>query len=252
MINAYMTQKEILQEFWKGYHEDIKPRCFKVAERYKKQLLPLQKKRGEDSWLRMKQLYTIVSKNNRYSVLLWVRYMKNGNIIIKTTVWCTFMDNQGRKKILLLPAEERVNSVIIFTSGFFSEWKSQLGIEGTEVEVQAEFFKWVEGNYKVYHHTNDNTGEKDGRVEVDLNNLGAGLGTFKDPGSYMFKHFLGDTKIEEMQSKVGYDIQDPLELWDAFYKKSEITILSEEIDPEFDYFEEERKKALDEIYELYG
>jgi hypothetical protein len=83
-------------------------------------------------------------------------------------------------------------------------------------------------------------------VEVDLNNLGAGIGEFSEPGAYYFKHFIGDVQIERMQEKVG-NIMDPLELWNAYHKK-EIIVPTEEL---YDY-EGELNSIFDEIAEKYG
>ena len=128
------------------------------------------------------------------------------------------------------------------------EWKDQLldGGKGlADVEIESEFFKWVEGNYTVYHSEEDRT-----RIEVDLNSLGAGLGRYSDEGRYKFEHFLGDTKIGEMQDKVGHDVKDPWKLWDKYNEKPLKEIIIE--DPEYDYYREEKLKALDEIFEKYG
>ena len=142
---------------------------------------------------------------------------------------------------------ETVDAIIVFTAGFMREWKNQL-LNGEEnpadVKVESEFFKWVEGNYIVYHSEEDMA-----RIEVNLNNLGAGLGNFYN-GRYKFEHFLGDKKIGEMQDKVGHDIKDPITLWDKYNEKPKKEITYE--DPNYDYYQEEKLKALDEIFEQYG
>ena len=238
-----MNQREILSEFWKDYHEVINPRCFRIVERNKRELCALQKKKPGE-WQRMKKLVEIKSKGNLYNVILWSKVRK-GITEIKTCCWLSYLDGQGKKRIILLPSQETVNALILFSSGFFREWKDQLLGEDMKVdstELERQFFLWVEGNYKVYHNSDDRS-----KVEVDLNNLGAGIGTFKEPGSYFFKHFMGDTKIGEMQEKVGR-IADPLELWNEYYKKPEVIVPEEEFyDPE-----KELNSIFDEIAEKYG
>ena len=242
MINYRMTQDEILSEFWHDYYDVIRPRCFRIVEREKKGLIALQKKRPGE-WLRMKKTVEIKSRGNLYEIILWVTYAQKSTAI-KTCCWCSYMDGDGKRRILLLPSEEKAKAVIIFTSGFMREWKEQIigQQEKDGRDVEREFFIWVEGNYVVYHNEEDRS-----KIEVDLNNLGAGIGTFKEPGSYMFKHFLGDVEIEKLQKEVG-NILDPLELWNAAHRPKEVVINPEEFyDPE-----KELNDIFDEIAEKYG
>jgi len=239
MINSYMSQSEILSEFWKDYIDVIRPRCFRVAERKKKSL---GKKKD---WVRLKDIMIVRASGNVYNVILSVSYPAKKNTAIKTSCWCSYLDSKtGVCKTILLPAQENQGSVILFTSGFFKEWSEQQGMFGSE-DPRPEFFRWANGNYQVYHNSEDRR-----KIEIDLNGLGAGLGKFKEPGEYVFQHFLGEARIEEMQSKVG-EILDPLELWEAYYKKPEI-VLRPEDDPGYDYWKLETEKALDEIFEKYG
>ena len=241
MINGRMNQGEILNEFWKEYHEVIKPRCFRIVERSRKELAALQKKRPGE-WLKMKKLVEVKSgKGNHYNVILWTRFIRKGQTEIKTCTWFSYLGNDGKRRIVLLPSEERTPALVLFSSGFFKEWKEQLEAEENGIELEKQFFLWVEGNYKVYHNEEDRS-----QVEVDLNNLGAGIGEFKEPGTYHFKHFMGDVQIEKMQKDVG-NIMDPLELWNAYHKK-EIIVPTEEL---YDY-ERELNSIFDEISEKYG
>ena len=241
MINGRMNQKEILGEFWKEYHEVIKPRCFRIVERSRKELGALQKKRP-DQWLKIKRLGEVKSeKGNHYNIILWTRILKKGLTEIKTCIWFSYLGNDGKRRIVLLPSEENISALILFSPGFFKEWKEQLELKEEGVELEKQFFLWVEGNYKVYHNEEDKK-----QVEVDLNDLGAGIGEFSEPGTYYFKYFMGDVRIGEMQEKVG-NIMDPLELWNAYHKK-EIIVPTEEL---YDY-EEELNSIFDEISEKYG
>jgi hypothetical protein len=242
MINGRMSQREILNEFWKEYHEIIKPRCFRIVERERKELAALQKKRP-DQWLKMKKLVEVKSeKGNHYNIILWSKIFKHGQTAIKTCTWFSYLGDDGKRRIVLLPSEERTPALILFSAGFFNDWREQLGLGETGVELEKQFFLWVEGNYKVYHNEEDKS-----QVEVDLNNLGAGIGEFKEPGTYHFKHFLGDVLIGKMQEKVGRDIMDPLELWNA-YHQTEIKVPEE---PTYDY-QSDLNSIFDEITEKYG
>ena len=242
MINGRMNQGEILAEFWKEYHEVIKPRCFRIVERNRKELTVLQKKRPGE-WLKMKKLVEVKSKKgNLYNIILWTKILKKDQTAIKTCTWFSYLGNDGKRRIVLLPSEENIPALILFSPGFFKEWKEQLGLKEEGVELEKQFFLWVEGNYKVYHNEEDRS-----QVEVDLNNLGAGIGEFKEPGTYYFKHFMGDVLIGKMQDKVGHDILDPLELWNA-YHKTEIKVAEEEL---YDY-QADLNNIFDEIAEKYG
>lgn len=242
MINSYMSQSEILSEFWKDYVEVIRPRCFRVAERKKKDL----GKRKNPDWIRLKDIMIVRASGNVYSVILSVSYPAKKNTAIKTSCWCSYLDSKtGVRKTLLLPAQENQSAVILFTSGFFKEWNEQQGMVGSE-DPRPEFFKWANGNYQVYHNSEDR-----GKIEIDLNGLGAGLGKYREPGEYEFQHFMGDSLIKDMQSKVG-EILDPLELWEAYYNRKPEVVLRPEDDPEYDYWKTETEKALDEIFEKYG
>lgn len=242
MITGRMNQGEILNEFWKEYHEIIKPRCFRIVERSRKELGALQKKRPGE-WLKMKKLVEVKSeKGNHYNIILWTKILKHDQTAIKTCIWFSYLGNDGKRRIVLLPSEELSSALILFSAGFFKEWKEQLELEETGVELEKQFFLWVEGNYKVYHNDSDRS-----QVEVDLNNLGAGIGEFREPGTYHFKHFMGDVLIGKMQEKVGNNILDPLELWNA-YHKTEIKV-PEELD--YDY-QTDLNSIFDEIAEKYG
>jgi hypothetical protein len=241
MINGRMNQGEILNEFWKEYHEVIKPRCFRIVERSRKELGALQKKRPGE-WLKMKKLVEVKSKKgNLYNIILWTKILKKDQTAIKTCTWFSYLGNDGKRRIVLLPSEEKVPALILFSAGFFNEWKEQLELEETGVELEKQFFLWVEGNYKVYHNKEDRS-----QVEVDLNNLGAGIGKFRNSGTYHFKHFIGEVLMRKMQEKSG-NILDPLELWNA-YHKTEIKV-PEELD--YDY-QTDLNSIFDEIAEKYG
>ena len=202
----------------------------------------LQKKRP-DQWLKMKNLVEIKSeKGNHYNIILWAKILKKGITTIKTCTWFSYLGNDGKRRIVLLPSEERTPALILFSPSFFNDWKEQLEQKEEGVVLEKQFFLWVEGNYKVYHNEEDRT-----QVEVDLNNLGAGIGEFKEPGTYHFKHFMGDTMIGKMQEKVGNDIMDPLELWNA-YHKTEVKVHEEEL---YDY-QTDLNNIFDEIAEKYG
>lgn len=246
MINSYMSKEEILRESWKNYKEVIKPRCFKVASRLRKDLLPVHK--NSDTWNIIKNPITVKVGGNTYKALFWVKFPNKHDITIKTLVWFTYLDSKtGSKRTILLPSDKNIEVVIMFTPNFFKEWAEQTNLTADEVTTQSEFFKWTEGTYTIYNGT-----ENPKRIGANFNNLGVGLGWLKDEGIYEFKHFLGEDKFKEMQKKVGNDIVDPIRLWDAYYKKPELTINPEECDPNFDYFELERKRALDDIFEKYG
>ena len=58
---------------------------------------------------------------------------------------------------------------------------------------------------------------------------------------------MGDVLIGKMQDKVGHDILDPLELWNA-YHKTEIKVAEEEL---YDY-QADLNNIFDEITEKYG
>ena len=242
MINGRMNQSEILNEFWKEYHEVIKPRCFRIVERCRPELRVAQKKRPGE-WLKLKKLVEVKSeKGNHYYIILWAQIFKHGQTAIKTCTWFSYLDNEGRRRIVLLPSEERTPALILFSPSFFNEWKEQLGVEDEGIELEKQFFLWVEGNYTVYHSEEDRS-----QVEVDLNDLGAGLGEFKEPGTYHFKHFMGDNLILEMQEKMGNNITDPLKLWES-YHKVEIKVPKEEL---YDY-QIDLNSIFDEITEKYG
>ena len=236
-----MNQGEILTEFWKEYHEVIKPRCFRIVERSRKELATLQKKcPGE--WLKIKKLVEVKSeKGNHYNVILWTRILRKGQTEIKTCIWFSYLESEGKRRIVLLPAEERIPALVLFSPGFFNEWKEQLEMKEEGVELEKQFFLWVEGNYKVYHNKEDRS-----QVEVDLNNLGAGIGEFRNSGTYHFKHFIGEVLMRKMQEKSG-NILDPLELWNA-YHKTEIRVHEEEL---YSY-EDDLNSIFDEIAEKYG
>ena len=246
MINSYMTKDELLQEFWCDYRNVIIPRCFKIAERKRKDLLPIQKIKGQE-WLKLKNLITTKTRGNVYNSLLWVKYLNKHKILIKTSVWLSYLDSKtGSKKIILLPSEETSNAVIIFTSRFFKDWKEQLDIEESEdIEIQSRFFRDIEGKYTVYHNK-ENTAE----IEININNLGSGIGIF-EKGKYEFKRFLSEFEIKKMKEKVG-NISNLSILLDEYNKKPEVKFNAEELNPNFDYFETEKQKALDEIFEKYG
>ena len=243
MINGRMNQGEILNEFWKEYHEIIKPRCFRIVERGWNSLKSLQKNRPGE-WLKIKKLLEIKSnKGNLYNVILWVKVLGRKNqTAIKTCTWFSYLGDDGKRRIVLLPAEERVPALILFSPGFFKEWKEQLELKEEGVELEKQFFLWVEGNYTVYHNNSDRS-----QVEVDLNNLGAGIGTYSEPGTYHFRHFMGDTLIGKMQEKVGQDVKDPLKLWNS-YHNPEIKVPEE---PTYDY-QSDLNSIFDDIAEKYG
>lgn len=238
MITTYMSQKEILTEFWKDYVEVISPRMFREAARHRKAL----EKRGKE-WLRFKEPRVVKASGNTYNIWLSVSYQPKGKTAIKTSVWLSFLDSKtGVKETILLPAEKNQFTVISFTSGFFSEWAKQTEILGSD--VLAEFFKWANGNYQVYHSGTDHK-----KIEIDINGEGAGLGVFTEPGEYKFRHFLGPEEMVRMRKELGKEIMDPLELWDTYNTKPAIIIPDTETE---DYWATERQKALDEIYEKYG
>lgn len=240
MINERMNQSEILKEFWQDYHETIKPRCFKIVERNKRELMALQKK-NPGNWQKMKRLVDIKVRGNHYKVILWSKVTKY-QTEIKTCIWFSYIGANGKRRIVLLPSSDTINALILFSPSFFNEWKEQQGDSEEGVELEKNFFLWAEGNYKVYHNEEDRS-----QVEVDLNNLGAGIGTFKEPGSYLFKHFMGVDLILELQEKVG-KILDPLELWNEVHKPKDIVIHE---DLYYDY-KEDLNNIFDEITKKYG
>lgn len=242
MINDRMNQGEILKEFWQDYHETIKPRCFRIVGRARRELETLQKKQP-GKWLKIKKLVEVKTRGNHWKVILWSKVGKGGNTEIKTCIWLTYLLD-GKKRVILPPSLESVKALITFTPGFFNEWRDQLLGENFKIdqtELEKQFFLWVEGNYMVYFGEEDNT-----QIEMNLNNKGAGIGTCKGPDSYLLKHFLGGSKIEEMRKKVG-QILDPLKLWKAYNEKKIVVPEEEFYDPI-----KELNSIFDEIAEKYG
>lgn len=224
MILGTMSEKEILKEFWTDY-EEIQRRCFGFVKGKSHDLFKIQKSQPQsytkpDWWWTFKDLKNYKIRGNQYRVVLRGKLDKKKYPSIKITTYLIFNNfSSGKKQVILLPANERANNLIILDTKFFTDYKKIFDLDGWSFEDIVQHFMTVNLKFTVY---TDEGIEDFFNTEVDLTvGIGLGHGKVEEGGYNKFElfHMITDEKHVKMNEEMGTLITDPLKTWLTYRDK---------------------------------
>lgn len=267
MINSRMTPAEILKEFFKDYRSDLVTNCFGYGNAIKKKLIAKQrslfgKKNPPNDWwiyADTPRHYKVGPKKfpeccNDYRIQLAMRLVnKLSSVSVMLRVYTILNDSITGKKLLIVFPSEGVKNLIVITSTFLSEYRSQMGLsESAGIQEIVDSFVMINENHYTFYASRDENLKYNLEIKMKL---GWGIGKverFPDGYSkYIAEHFISESLGEKLKEKHGSS--DPVEIWEKEHEESAPTTTNIEYSDDYNWEEEERKrkeKILEELETL--
>ena len=251
-----MSEKEILREFWNDYKK-IEENCFKFVRANQKELGQIQKNassgNSDDWWYRFKNIKKYTINKNRYHVVLKGKLDKDKRPKIKTTTYLIFNNSStGKKQVILLPAYERSNNLLLLDAKFFQDYKRINALDGLSFEDLVGRYMGENLKFVVYC---DEENSDFFNAEFDMTvGIGLGHGEIKENyNRFEVYHLITSDEQDEMNKEMNTSITDPLKTWIKYRelnenKKDKINNTSYEYLDD-DELERKRKEELNNIFE---